>query len=165
MATRCLLIGVGNPDRGDDAIGPLVARAVRELAPPAVEVRELEGEGSAIFFALGDAQTVVIVDASRSGAPPGTVERIDAWEAALPASSSETSTHAFGLAAAIELARALGALPPRCILYGVEGASFRAGEALSPPVGRAIAALIPRLARELRELADAPEIAQGRAHM
>jgi hydrogenase maturation protease len=48
-------------------------------------------------------------------------------------------THAFGLAAAVELARALQRLPRRLVLVGVEGAEFEAGAALTPPVVRAVA--------------------------
>ena len=59
------------------------------------------------------------------------------------------STHAFGLAEAVELARALGRLPPRLIVYGIEGKSFEAGVGLSPEVGAAVQEVVERVLGEL----------------
>ena len=49
------------------------------------------------------------------------------------------STHGFGLAEAIEMARAMGSLPATCIVYAVEGAGFETGEPMSEPVADAAA--------------------------
>ena len=67
------VIGIGNPLRGDDAIGLLVARRVRELAGPEVEVMELEGEPARLIDAWQGAALVVVVDAVKSGAAEGSV--------------------------------------------------------------------------------------------
>jgi hydrogenase maturation protease len=136
---------VGNGWRGDDGAGLAVARRVRELAPAGVEVREVEGDATALVEAWSGAEHVVVVDAAESGAEPGTVRRFDAAAQPLPVRSLRSSTHAFGVADAVELARALGRLPQRLDVYGIEGASFVAGDRLSPPVERAVA----QLAREL----------------
>jgi hydrogenase maturation protease len=132
------VIGIGNPLRGDDAAGLLVARRVRELAGAEVDVRELEGEPSRLIDAWQGAATAVVADAARSGAVPGTVMRFDATEGPLPPFVSATSTHALGLGDAIELARALGRLPSRLIVYAIEGARFGAGDALTPAVAAAV---------------------------
>jgi hydrogenase maturation protease len=132
------VIGIGNPLRGDDAAGLLVARRVRELAGAEVDVRELEGEPSRLIDAWQGAATAVVADAARSGAVPGTVMRFDATEGPLPPFVSATSTHALGLGDAIELARALGRLPSRLIVYAIEGARFGAGDALTPGVAAAV---------------------------
>src|SRR5215207_5591238 len=55
------------------------------------------------------------------------------------------STHAFGVADAIELARTLGRLPARLEIYTIEGADFTAGAGLSPPVAAAVNALTRRI--------------------
>ncbi len=60
------------------------------------------------------------------------------------------STHAFSVAEAVELARALDQLPSRLILYGIEGRDFSAGERLSPEVGAAVDELISRVRQDLR---------------
>ena len=88
---------------------------------------------------------IVVVDAARSGAAPGTVRRFDARSQPLPVRSLRSSTHAFGVADAIELARSLGRLPERVEVYAIEGASFVAGDSLSPSVERAVAALADEL--------------------
>ena len=56
----------------------------------------------------------------------------------LPRGALGMSTHGFGLAEALELARALGQLPRRCIVYAIEGASFETGAPLSPEVAAAV---------------------------
>lgn len=128
------VIGIGNPLRGDDAIGLLVARRVRELAGPEADVMELEGEPSRLIDAWQDARLVVVVDAVKSGAAEGSVTRFDVTAEPLPPSLSVTSTHALGLGDAIEIARSLDQLPPRLIVYAIEGARFQAGAEVSPAV-------------------------------
>jgi hydrogenase maturation protease len=145
-----ILIGVGNAWRGDDGAGLAVARRVRELSPAGVEVREVEGDATALVEAWSGAEGVVVVDAAESGAPPGTVRRFDARTRPLPARSLRSSTHAFGVADAVELARALDRLPARLDVYAIEGASFAAGERLSPAVERAVAELADELSAARR---------------
>jgi len=125
------VIGVGNAARGDDAAGLLAARRLGGI--------ELEGDPSALLELLHGVPSAVVIDAVRSGAPPGTIHRFDATEEPLPASvRSSSSTHAVGVAEAIELARTLGRLPAHVIVYGIEGAQFEAGARLSDPVVTAI---------------------------
>jgi hydrogenase maturation protease len=145
-----IVIGVGNAWRGDDAAGLAVARRLRVLAPPGVDVREHEGEASGLVEAWAGADSVVVVDASASGAAAGTVRRFDAAAAPLPASALRSSTHAFGVPEAIELARALGRLPARLDVYAVEGERFEAGAALTPAVADAVEALACALSRKPR---------------
>ena len=66
---------------------------------------------------------------------------LDVWEGADSAPRSSTSTHAVGLAEAIELARTLGRLPARLVVYGIEGERFEAGTGLTPAVSAALAAV------------------------
>jgi hydrogenase maturation protease len=54
-----------------------------------------------------------------------------------------------GLADAIELARALGRLPPRVTVYGIEGERFDTGAPLSDSVAGAIDEVVA-LARSAR---------------
>jgi hydrogenase maturation protease len=145
-----ILIGVGNAWRGDDGAGLAVARRVRELSPAGVEVREVEGDATALVEAWSGAEGVVVVDAAESGAPPGTVRRFDARTRPLPVGSLRSSTHAFGVSDAVELARALDRLPARLDVYAIEGASFTAGERLSPAVERAVDELAASLASTRR---------------
>ena len=65
---------------------------------------------------------------SRRARRAGTIHRLDASERELPAELFRASTHHVGLAEAVELARALGRLPARTVIYGIEGESFEIGE-------------------------------------
>lgn len=135
------VIGVGNPDRGDDAVGLDVARRVRDAAPPGVTVTELDGDQLALLDAWDGAEEVYVVDAICSGGEPGSVCRFDA-SGALGARFTHRGTHTFSLADVIELARALNRLPGRLTGYGIEGASFQLGTQLSPEAeaaGRTVA--------------------------
>jgi hydrogenase maturation protease len=132
------VIGIGNAWQGDDAAGLAAARLLRERAPAGVTVLELEGEPVSLVDALADAEAAFIVDAVRSGSEPGTVHRIDASGEPVPATLSAASTHTLGVGEAIELARALGRLPRRVVLYGIEAQSLAAGEELTPAVARAV---------------------------
>jgi hydrogenase maturation protease len=147
MARR-RVIGIGNTLRGDDGAGRRVARRLAAAAPPGVEVMELDGGAAELLAAwenAGDGE-VVVVDAARSGAPPGTVHRFEASHAALPATLDATSSHGLGLAAAVELARALGRLPRRLSVYAIESAGFTAGDELSPSVAAAVEEVVRELA-------------------
>lgn len=84
----------------------------------------------------------VVLDAVSSDAPPGTLHRIEAASGPLPAGLACGSSHAFGLAQAIEMARALGELPERLLVLGIEGAEFTAGQGLTPAVEEAVAAAV-----------------------
>jgi hydrogenase maturation protease len=145
-----LVIGVGNPYRRDDAAGLIAARRLGEAAAGLVSVWEESVEGAALLEAWEGADTVILLDAVSSGAPAGTIRRIEAHHEAVPADVFLSSTHAFNVAEAIELARVLHRLPRRLIVFGVEGARFEAGRGLSPVVERAIEQLVARALEDIR---------------
>ena len=144
-----VVIGVGNAYRGDDGVGLAVAAALQVLVPARVSVVACEQEPSRLLDAFQGATTAIVVDAAASGGVPGSVYRFDASRDSIPAGVFRSSTHAFGVGDAIELARALGKLPPRVLVYGVEGGTFAAGEGLTTPVrdavGRITAAVLDDL--------------------
>jgi hydrogenase maturation protease len=132
---RALVIGLGNAARGDDAAGLIAARRLGGV--------EHEGDPLALLDLWEGAELALVIDAVSSGADPGTIHRFDAVAEALPARlRSSTSTHAVGLAEAIELARALGRLPARLIVCGIEGGRFEAGTALTLAVAAAVDAVV-----------------------
>jgi hydrogenase maturation protease len=114
-----------------------------------VEVFEEVGEPTALLDAFEGADALWVVDAVFSGAAPGTVHRLDAGARELPAELFRTSTHHLGLAEAVELARALGRLPPHVIVFGIEGASFEPGDSLTPAVEDGVAAVTRQVTEEV----------------
>jgi hydrogenase maturation protease len=143
-----LIIGIGNEYRGDDAIGLIVARRLKGRLPDSSTVLEQSGEGAALMEAWRGVETVIIIDAVISGAEPGTIRRLDAKTQSLPKDAFRCSTHAFGVAEAIELSRAMGELPRSLIVYGIEGKNFAAGVGLSPEVEKAACEAVRRVFAE-----------------
>jgi hydrogenase maturation protease len=150
MADSSLIVGVGNRHRGDDAAGPEVARRLAAHRPAGIRVVVNEGNLLSLLDDLPSADLVVIVDSAMSGAPPGTIRRFDLAGQQLPAEPSRASTHAFGLAQALDLARVLGRLPARLVVFGIEGRDFGFGDRLSPEVEAAVDEVIRRVIREIR---------------
>jgi hydrogenase maturation protease len=143
-----LIAGVGNAWRGDDAAGLVAARRLRELLP-SVRVVEVGGDPAALLDAWAQAGLAIVIDAVRSGAPPGTIHRLDPEADSAPTALRFGSTHAIGLAEAIELGRVLDRLPAQLELYGIEGACYDAGAGLTPAVARAVEALCGELCERL----------------
>ena len=155
-----VVAGFGSVDRGDDAVGPLVAAL---LAEDGVRVRDV-GPLSDPLDLLGPwngADLAVVVDAARSGAPLGSLHvvemdlRADAERSgghAPNAVANVTSTHGIGLVGVIRLARAVGQLPRRVVVVGIEGERFGYGDELSPAVRRAVPVAVERVRQLIEEV-------------
>jgi hydrogenase maturation protease len=140
-APRPLVLGLGNPILGDDAIGWHIARALAtEVDPDAVEVDYQALGGLALMERLAGYRHALLLDAVVSGAPAGTVFSLPAARLGERLSGHTACAHDLGLAAALDLGRTLGlALPQRPWLVGVEARpQFEFGERLSDEVARAL---------------------------
>jgi hydrogenase maturation protease len=146
-----LVIGIGNELRGDDGAGVAVARRLRAAAPDEIEIAVHQGEAAGLIDVWRGRTTAVVVDAMRSGAPPGTIRRLDASREPLPGwVRGSSSTHALGLREAIELARTLERLPSRLIVYAIEGSSFQTGSPLTDRVRDRVGQLVSMVLDEAR---------------
>jgi hydrogenase maturation protease len=148
-----LVIGLGNPYRGDDGVGPVVARAMADRALESVTVLEHSGEGAGLAEMWAGMDMVILVDAVSSGGTPGTVHRLDARATPIPVGLLHHSSHAFGVAEAVELARALGRLPPRLLVYGVVGMRFALGRGLTGAVEEAVSGVVDCIVRDVQAVA------------
>ena len=95
---------------------------------------EHDGEAASLLACLEGVRTAFLIDACVSGAPPGTVRRLDLARDgdALPDLQFGLSTHGFGLAEAIALGQALGSSAAALRdLRDRGGAAFETGESLS----------------------------------
>ena len=148
---RLKVIGVGNEWRGDDAVGLLVARRLKEDQLPQVEIAECRGTLTAVREAWKDAAGVIVVDAVVSGGPPGTIHRFDAHGAGVPVELSRSpSSHGWGVAEALALGKVFQELPPWLIIYGIEGQNFGPGQEVSQEVDAAIPEAVRRIRREIQ---------------
>ena len=146
MVAGRVLIGVGNEYRRDDGVGPALVAQVAGSVASDVVVSVVDGEPVALLDAWAGAELAVVVDAARcEPSTPGRIHRRGADE---PIAARSASTHALGVAEALELAAALGRAPTRLVIYTVEAADLGHGAGLSPLV----AAAVPALARAV--LAD-----------
>ncbi len=131
------LIGIGNPHRGDDAAGLLVLDRLKND----FESLKHDGEPAALIDAWQGHDDIILVDAVSSGAGAGEIFELDLQKESLPDIFAQSSTHSFGVAEAVELARALGKLPPAIFFYGIAGENFSIGGDVSPEVEKSVAAV------------------------
>ena len=116
-----LVVGVGNPSRGDDGIGPAVVDAIGARPDLAgIETVVAAGDLSDLVVTWRPDHDVVIVDAMVGGGPPGTIRTVDGLRDPLPGSNRPLSSHGFGLVDTLELARLLGRLPRSLTIVAVE---------------------------------------------
>ena len=135
---EAVVIGVGNRWRGDDAAGLVVAGRIATMGLPGITTAQSDGEPTGLLGLFERFDHVVVVDAAVVTSAAGAVVRFDAATAPLPAGRLSPTTHLVGVAEAIELARRLGKLPPKIVVFGIEASHFRPGAALSPQVARAV---------------------------
>ncbi len=134
-----LVVGLGSAGRGDDAVGPIVASGVAGLGLPCVDVI-VHTDPTGLIEAWSAYTAVVVVDAVHTGTAPGTVmvveagKDVDAPTDQAWARSGRGGTPVLGLVSAIELGRALGLVPERLVLVGVEAERTGPGVGLSPRV-------------------------------
>ena len=147
-----LVIGLGNPLRGDDGVG---VRAIEMLAtqplPPDVEVIDGGTLGLGIVNLLEGRQRVIVLDAADVGRTPGQLVRFSLDEAELMGGDHHISVHTAGLREALLLAEALEMLPAEVIIFGVQPANLEWDNSLSPEVEAALPNLV---AAVLTEIAD-----------
>ena len=141
-----LVIGVGNRDRGDDAVGPVVCDLVRAADIAGVDTLVLEGSVVDLPMHWEPDDRVVIVDAAAPDGRPGRITDVDAIADRLVAPGT-LSTHPVDVAAAVELARAMGRMPAELSIVGIEGASFAFGDELGPAVRHAAGRVVERISR------------------
>lgn len=134
--------------RGDDAVGLLAARRIRQEVGDRVEVIEAEMAGVDLIELMKGAHIVMLIDAACSGQAPGTVHRLNASANPIGAQIFPHSSHAIGISEALELARAMGSLPATVIVYGVEVGNVEAGRPLSPPAAKALDEVVERIVQE-----------------
>jgi hydrogenase maturation protease len=136
-----LVIGCGNILRGDDAVGPILIRHLWERGVPDA-VRMVDGgtAGMDVAFQMRGAERVVIVDASSTGAEPGTVFRVPGEELADLPPIDGLHTHSFRWDHALSFSRWL--LGPGCptdvTVFLIEAATLTPGAELSASVRTAM---------------------------
>jgi hydrogenase maturation protease len=148
---RLLVIGCGNILRGDDAVGPVLIRQLFVRGVPD-GVRLVDGgtAGMDVAFGMRGAERVVIIDASATGAAPGTVYRVPADELSDLPPIDGLHTHNFRWDHALSFSSwLLGPHKPTDItVFLVEAGQFEPGSELSAPVAAGMDAVMALIERE-----------------
>ncbi len=142
-APTTVLVGLGNPIRGDDGVGLRVAEAVEALLAakpvPGARVTTSTRGGFELMDLLEGADRAIVVDClDLPDAVPGRVRQMSLEDVA--GAARLVGSHDIGLAAAVELGRLLGArMPARVDILGIEAAlEDRIDEGLSPALEAAV---------------------------
>jgi hydrogenase 3 maturation protease len=145
---KLAIVGVGNSLRGDDFAGSFVAKRLADRLPddsrrPLVLDAENSPEDVAQRVRDFSAETLVLIDATIMGSPPGTVKLIDLQKTEYP----YFSTHNVPLKL---LANMMGEVK-RSFLIGIEPKSTEFGEKMSEEVRRSCASLVNVICRIVAE--------------
>lgn len=142
-ATR-LVFGIGNPGRGDDALGPLCIEGLAALDLPDVDLLtdyQLQVEH---LLDLRGRSAVIFVDAAASGPAPCSLTPVPV------AAAAGYSTHAVAPAAVLAAYRDhYGEPSPPAQMLGIRGYRFEFGADLSPGARANLAAALTLLAGRL----------------
>jgi hydrogenase maturation protease len=136
-----LVLGVGNALLGDDGAGlELLGRLRADLdADARFELVDGGTQGLALLGVLDGRAGLLLVDAVRRGAPPGTVHvSRDPLALASPAERGPRSAHGGNAAELLAAACCLGTLPPATWLVGIEPERLETRIGLSPAVDAAL---------------------------
>lgn len=146
MRAPVVVIAVGNPSRGDDAIGPLLADMLERADLPGVEVivdYQLQVEHA---LDLEGRQLAVFIDAAVDCTEPVEVRTLE------PSRDASHTTHALSPAAVLDTcSRVSGRPPPPACALAVRGLRFGLGDGLSDEAQRNLGAAWPVLLRLMRE--------------
>lgn len=144
-----VIVGIGNPYRGDDAAGWAVIDGLAKAAGPTLSLRKMQGDIAELIDIFAEYKNVYLVDACSSDVlnDDGWL-RIDANKEPIVDNSHQTSTHGFSLSQAISLARNIGQLPNKLIVYAINGKQFSVSDELSPSVEKSIDLVVKAILNE-----------------
>ncbi|MGB9723858.1 MAG: hydrogenase maturation protease [Chloroflexia bacterium] len=147
-----LILGLGNPLRGDDGFGPAVVEALSRLDLPAgVEVLDGGTAGLGLLPTIAGRERLLVVDVAEMGRPAGSLAHFRWPEVGLAGSASTLSLHQAGLAEVLALAERLGWAPKEVHIFALQPVSLGWQKGLSRParekVTEAVAAILAEVSR------------------
>jgi hydrogenase maturation protease len=145
---RQVVVGIGNPDRGDDGAGRIVARLLREASLPGIAVIKHDGEATGVLSKLEGAVSAYLMPVARTRRP-GRCAGSTSARRRLPIRRSGARAMAWVLPRRSSSAARSRRCPRGAILYVIEGESFELGAPLSPPVTVPVADLVRHLAEQV----------------
>jgi len=145
-----IAVGIGNEYRRDDGVGLYVVRRLAGYKLPDLQIVEADDNALELLNLWNDTDEIILIDAAFSGKEPGTIYNFNAIEQPIPQDIFPClSTHSFGLAEIIEMAKVFDNMPSSLQVYGIEIADYSLGEGLSPEVQKSADKLVKKLITEL----------------
>jgi hydrogenase maturation protease len=153
-----VVLALGNPLAGDDGAGPMALALLAARYPEDAAIAFEDGgtAGIGLLPLVEEADSLLILDAVRTGAAPGTVAQFAGEEIAATL-RSVWSPHQIGFADTLALARLRDRIPPRLRLVGIEAESLDFGAPLSRAVAAGLPLMVAAAERCLRDWNAVPE--------
>lgn len=148
---KIVILGVGNLLLSDEGVGVHVANELMKMdLPPEVSVVEGGTDGFRLLNVITEADRLIVIDAVKGGAAPGSIYRFDIDDVRNCPSSLKTSVHQIGILEVIDLSGLIGKTP-RTTVIGVEPKSLKMGMELSPEIKAKIPRIIELIQEELKQ--------------
>jgi hydrogenase maturation protease len=152
-----LVLGLGNTLLSDDGVGPALLDHLANSAgnwDGQVEFVDGGTQGLALLGRLSGRTALIIVDAVKTGAPPGTVHRMTLAELRSVNPGHASSSHEGNAGELLAAAQLLDELPSRLFVVGVEPKNIATGLGLSAPVERALSEVSREVNNLLKQLCE-----------
>ncbi|MDM8559600.1 HyaD/HybD family hydrogenase maturation endopeptidase [Candidatus Parabeggiatoa sp. HSG14] len=150
---KVLILGVGNLLLTDEGIGVHTVNALlRDYdIPKDVEVVDGGTSGMELLTLIAEADHLILLDAAKTGQPPGSMIRLDDDE--VPAFfRTKISPHQVGLSDVLAAAQLTGEQPNHVTFFGVEPKSMALGMELTDKIAPQVIRLIELVIKELDKL-------------
>ncbi len=153
MTEGILVLGLGNPVMTDDGVGLAALerlRASHDLAP-GVELADGGTWGMRLLPMIEDHDSVLFLDAISTGAPPGTLVRLEGDGIPRGLGTGKISPHQVDLQDVLAAASLRGRVPRRMVALGLQPGRVEMGVGLTPAVEAALDALVAAAVECLEE--------------
>ncbi|NWG01426.1 MAG: HyaD/HybD family hydrogenase maturation endopeptidase [Syntrophaceae bacterium] len=150
LPPKIVILGVGNLLLSDEGVGVHVAHELMKMnLPPEVSVVEGGTDGFGLLNIIMEANRLIVIDAVKGGAAPGSIYRFDIGEVRNCPSGFKTSVHQIGILEVLDLSELIGKTPYTTVI-GIEPKSLEMGMELSPEVNAKIPRVIKLIMHELK---------------
>ena len=147
---KTVILGIGNILLCDEGVGVHVANELAKMDLPAhISVVEGGTDGFRLLNVITEADRLIVIDAMKGGAKPGSIYCFDVGEVRNCPSGFKTSVHQIGILEVIDLSGLIGKTPFTTVI-GVEPKSLEMSMELSPEIRDKVPRIIDLVFEELK---------------
>jgi hydrogenase maturation protease len=146
---KIVILGIGNLLLSDEGVGVHIANELLKMnLPPDVSVVEGGTDGFRLLNIITETDRLIIIDALKGDAPPGSIYRFDIGEVQNSPSGFKTSVHQIGILEVLDLSGLIGKTPHTTVI-GIKPKCLEMGMDLSPEIKAKIPRIIELILDEL----------------